>query len=235
MTQEYQPLRTRDVDLAFSPRAPLAGDLKQALIKAGFNEELSGESTPPVTHYTLGKEEPGFYAEFLTVLQGDGLRRDGQRDLTMAKAGITAQKLRYLDLLLIAPWKLSIGPENGLSVDQPVDILVPNPVSFMVQKVLIHGRRDAHKKAQDVLYIHDTLELFGASLEKLRTVWKDEVRPKMPARTAKTAMTTATELFESVTDVIRDAARIPQDRTLQPENIRAASEYGLEEVFGPHS
>lgn len=45
VTQEYQPLRTRDVDLAFSPRAPLAGDLKKALINAGFNEEFSGEST----------------------------------------------------------------------------------------------------------------------------------------------------------------------------------------------
>ena len=233
VTQEYQPLRTRDVDLAFSPRAPLAGDLKKALINAGFNEEFSGESTPPVTHYTLGEDELGFYAEFLTVLQGDGLRRDGQRDLTMAKAGITAQKLRHLELLLIAPWKISIVPEIGIPVNQPVETLIPNPVSFLVQKFLIHGRRDANKKAQDVLYIHDTLELFGASLDQLRTVWEDEVRPKMPPRTVKTAMTTATELFENVTDVIREAARIPQDRRLQPENILAASKYGLEEVFGP--
>lgn len=141
--------------------------------------------------------------------------------------------MRHLDLLLIAPWKINIGPENGIPVDQPVDALVPNPVSFMVQKFLIHGRRDANKKAQDVLYIHDTLELFGGSLDQLRTVWEDLVRPKMPARTARTAMTTATQLFENVTDVIRDAARIPQDRRLQPENILAASKYGLEEVFGP--
>lgn len=232
MAQDYQPLRTRDVDVAFSPRAPLAGDLKEALTKAGFNEELSGESKPPVTHYLLGEEASGFYAEFLTVLKGDGLKRDGQRDLTMAKAGITAQKLRHLDLLLIAPWKISIVPENGVPVDQPVDILVPNPVSFMVQKFLIHGRRDANKKAQDVLYIHDTLELFSGSLEQLRIVWADEVRPKMAARTAKTAMTTASHVFESVTDVVRDAARIRQDRRLQPENIRAASLYGLEGVFG---
>jgi hypothetical protein len=233
MTQEYQPIRTRDVDLAFSPRAPLAGDLKDALAQEGFDEELFGESTPPVTHYTLGKEVLGFYAEFLTVLQGDGTRRDGQRDLTMAKAGITAQKLRHLDLLLIAPWKINIGPENGIPVDQPLDALVPNPVSFMVQKFLIHSRRDANKKAQDVLYIHDTLELFGGSLEQLRTVWEDELRPKMPTRTVKTAMTIASQLFKNATDVIRDAARIPQDRMLRPENICAASEYGLGQVFSP--
>lgn len=109
---------------------------------------------------------------------------------------------------------------------------MPNPVSFIVQKLLIHKRRDTEKKAQDVLYIHDTLELFGASLGKLRTVWDDDVRPRMPARTATRAMETATALFENVTDVIREAARIPQDRRLQPENIRAATHYGLEEVFG---
>jgi hypothetical protein len=68
-----------------------------------------------------------------------------------------------------------------------------------------------------VLYIHDTLELFGASLGKLKSVWEDEVRPKMPAKTAKRAIVIASELFENVTDVIREAARIPQDRRLQPE------------------
>ena len=119
-----------------------------------------------------------------------------------------------------------------MPVTRPVDLLVPNPVSFIVQKVLIHKHRDEKKKAQDVLYIHDTLELFGASLDKLRTVWEDQVRPKMPARTATRAMATTTKLFENVTDVIRDAARIPQDRRLQPENIRAATQYGLEEIFG---
>jgi hypothetical protein len=46
-------------------------------------------------------------------------------------------------------------------------------------------------------------------------------------------MTIANELFENVTDVIRESSRIPQDRTLQPENIRAAIQYGLEEVFRP--
>jgi hypothetical protein len=229
----YQPLRTRDVDLAFSPRAPLAGDLKQALSKAGFKEELSGESTPPVTHYALGEEKSGFYAEFLTVLKGDGLRRGGQRDLTMAKAGITAQKLRYLEVLLIAPWSIKLTSNTDVPTNQPIDLLVPNAVSFMIQKFLIHSRRDVHKRAQDVLYIHDTLQLFGASLENLRTVWEDEVRPKMPARTVKAAMTLANELFENVTDVIRESSRIPQDRTLQPENIRAAIQYGLEEVFSP--
>lgn len=231
-SQEYQPLRTRDVDLAFSLKAHIEGDLGAALKQAGFEEELSGDDTPPVTHYYLGEEDAGFYAEFLTVKQGSGKRRDGKPDLTVSKAGITAQKLRHLELLLEVPWKVQIGPESKVPIERAVDLVVPNPVSFIAQKLLIHKHRDADKKAQDVLYIHDTLELFGASLDKLQTVWEGEVRPKMQVPTVKRAMAMATQLFENVTDTIRNAARIPQDRNLQPENLRAAIQYGLNEVFG---
>jgi len=110
---------------------------------------LSGEYTPPVTHYRLGEEDAGFYAEFLTAKKGDGMRRDGKPDMTVSKAGITAQKLRYLDMLLEAPWSVRIGPETKVPIKRPVDLVVPNPVSFIIQKLLIHKRRDADKKAQD--------------------------------------------------------------------------------------
>lgn len=38
--QEYQPLRTRDVDIAFSLDAPLQGDLQKALSKAGLQRRI---------------------------------------------------------------------------------------------------------------------------------------------------------------------------------------------------
>lgn len=227
----YLPLRTRDADVALSIHAPLAGDIRAALDKAGFHEEFSGEHTPPITHYRLGDQDGGFYAEFLTPLQGDGLKRDGSPDVTVSKAGITAQKLRHVDLLLIAPWTVHVGPEMEKPVAAPVDVLLANPVTFIVQKLLIHKYRKGDKKAQDVLYIHDTLELFGASLDQLRTVWTDAVRPTMPAKTAKAIATTASALFREVTDTIRDAARIPQDRQLAPDRIRAACGYGLAEIL----
>ena len=108
---------------------------------------------------------------------------------------------------------------------------VPNPASFIVQKLLIHSDRRPAKRAQDVLYIHDTLELFGGSLDELRRLWREIVRPTMPARTAKRAEAVARDLFGRVTDTIREAARIPQDRRLAPENVRRACEYGLGEIL----
>ena len=131
------------------------------------------------------------------------------------------------------PWTVRVGPVSGVPLAEAADLLVPNPVSFIVQRLLIHGERDPRKKAQDVLYVHDTFELFGASLEALRAVWADAVRPPMPPKTARRAEKTAHDLFAAVTNTIREASRIPQDRHPLPEDIRAACHLGLEAVLGP--
>jgi len=225
----HLPLRTQDTDLAFSADEALKGNVRKALTAAGFIEEFFGEDSPPATHYRLGDEDSGFYAEFLTPLVGSGTKR-GKRDATASKAGITAQKLRYLEILLMKPWTLRVGPEGQVPIEAAVDLFVPNPTSFMVQKLLIHSDRRPAKKAQDVLYIHDTLELFGGSLGELRRLWVEEVRPAIPRPWARRAEAAARELFAEVTDTIRDAARIPQDRQLAPENVQRACAYGLSQI-----
>ena len=108
-TLAYQPLRTRDADVAFSASNSLAGNMGAALKAAGFREELAGENTPPVTWYRLGGDDQGFYAEFLAPLVGSGTKRDGTDDATLTKAGVTAQKLRHVDLLLTSPWTIDFG------------------------------------------------------------------------------------------------------------------------------
>lgn len=227
----YLPLKTQDADLVFAPDAALAGDVREALIGADFEEEYFGDDSPPATHYGLGKEGHAFYAEFLTPLHGSGIKRSGKPDATVSKAGITAQKMRYLELLLVSPWSVRVGPERGLPIDAHLDLFVTNPTSFIVQKLLIQSHRPPGKRAQDVLYIHDTLALFGGSLAELRRLWSEEIRPAMAPRTATRARTIAAQLFAQVTDTIRDATRIPQDRRLAPENVQRACQYGLGEIF----
>lgn len=224
---DYDPLLTRDTDLAFGTDAPLEGDIRAALAAVGFEEELSGDHNPPVTHYALGEDDAGFYAEFLTPLRGSGIKRSGEPDITVAKAGITAQKLKHLDALLLAPWPIRIGPEQGVGVPAPIDVLVANPVSFIAQKLLIQKYRSPAKRTQDVLYIHDTIELFGASLPILHEVWTEVIRPAIGATTARNVLARSEATFSGVTDVIRDAARIPQDRSLSPDRLRASCQLGL--------
>ena len=227
----YQAVQTRDVDVAFSLDAQLEGDIADALRKAGFREDFRGEDAPPVIQYRLGDEDQGFYAEFLTSLRGSGVKRDGTPDATLAKAGVTAQKLRHLDLLLIHPWTVRLDSATGVPLAAPAEVRLANPVCFIAQKLLIRNERRSEKQAQDGLYIHDTLELFGSELELLRAEWRDKIRPAISPKIAETVERLYREQFGVVDDVIRTAARIPQDRTLTPDRLQAACLYGLEAIF----
>lgn len=228
----YQPLTTKDTDLAFSVEAPLDGDIKAALEKAGFGEKLSGESHPPVTHYELSEDDAGFYAEFLTPLVGSGLKRDGKPDATISVAGVTAQKLRHLEILFIDPWVITIGPDKGFPLASAVDLQLANPTSFIVQKLLIQQDRTPSKRAQDVLYTHDTLELFAGVLPELKASWEQRIRPKLSERTARHVVELSAASFLSVTDTIRDAAQMAQGRNLSPERLRSFCQGALREVIG---
>ncbi|HET7464112.1 MAG TPA: GSU2403 family nucleotidyltransferase fold protein [Longimicrobium sp.] len=227
----YQPVLTLDADLAFSLHEPIEGDIAAALKEAGFREHLSGEHTPPISHYTLGDERHGFYAEFLAPLHGSGVRRSGVPDTTVRRAGVTAQKLRYMDVLLTAPLVVGLGGE-GFPLMPTAEVRLANPVAFIVQKLLIQRERMPAKRPQDVLYIHDTLDLFGSSLDALAAMWRERIRPSLARSTARNVEQLAREQFAQVTDVIRDAARIPQDRTLSSEELRARCEYGIKVLLG---
>ncbi len=228
---EYQPIFTRDTDLAIAGGTPIEGDIKAALVEHGFEEQLTGAHKPPVAHYILGKENGGFYAEFLTPLIGSGVKRSGASDATEAIAGISAQKIRHLDILLVDPWVITLNKKSGVPLPSPKDVQVANPLCFMVQKFLIQKDRPSAKQAQDVLYIYDTIELFGALLAEFREAWKTAISPALGNRLSNTVLALSTETFANVNDVIRTAARIPQDRTLTPEQIRQTCNYAFEEIL----
>jgi hypothetical protein len=228
---EYQPVFTRDTDLAFANRAPIEGDIKAALIQHGFKEQLTGEHKPPVAHYTLGDENGGFYAEFLTPLIGSGLKRSGEQDATMAMAGISAQKIRHLDILLVDPWVITLAPQIGVLLPSSMDVQVANPLCFMVQKFLIQEYRPAAKQAQDLLYIFDTIELFGALLDDFRERWKTCVSPALGDNLSKKVLALSMNTFSNVNEVTRTAARIPQDRNLTPEQMQQTCQLAFEHIL----
>lgn len=228
----YQPLITRDTDLAFANAELMDGSIKNALLGHGFKEELTGEHKPPVTHYTLGEENKGFYAEFLTPLVGSGMKRGGKADATLEKAGISAQKIRHLDILLVHPWTIKLEPQHGIPLTSPIDIQVANPLCFMVQKFLIQKDRQPDKQAKDILYIYDTIELFGALLEEFNKSWNAAIMPALGDKQSNRVLELSNATFAKVTDVIRTAARIPQDRKLSPEQIQQTCEYAFKTILG---
>jgi len=229
---EYLPLTTLDTDIAVPSRLKVVDtDVRERLIASGFEEERLGHDQPPATHYRLGNAKTAFYAEFLTPLFGPEHGRDGRRKATRRIAGVASQQLRYLEVLLFAPWTVSLGRSNGFPLANPMEARIANPASFLAHKLLIHNKRTASKFAKDVLYIHDTLEIFGARLEDLNREWRTKVKPRIHANAVRKIQRAATDLFGGVNDSIRDAAQMTVARKLSPEAVRERCHFGLTRIF----
>jgi hypothetical protein len=230
---DYEPLGTFDTDIAVPSNLPTASEeMRQRLLDNGFREELLGETQPPVAHYYATTSDSGFYAEFLTPLIGGNVKRGGKRDATTRIAGAPVQKLRHLELLLEAPWEVTIGAGNGYATAVVRRVHVPNASAFLAQKILIHKKRHPADRAKDILYIHDTIETFGGSLEAIREQWESKVKPTLHARAVRQVENAGETHFKEVNDTIREAATIAVGRHLSPEMVREVCEYGWSQAYG---
>ncbi len=230
---DYAPLMTLDADVAAPVRLEDGdNDIRERLLANGFEEERLGQDNPPATHYRLADSKTGFYAEFLTPLIGSEHGRGGKRKATRRIAGVVSQQLRYLDVLLNAPWTVNLDQSKGFPFDEAKQIQIANPASFLAHKILIQEKRNRAKFAKDVLYIHDTLEVFGARLPELNEEWKNQFKPQLHANSVRKIERGAANIFGEVNDAIREAAQMAARRQLSPEAIRESCHMGLKRVFG---
>lgn len=229
--QEY--LFTRDSDLLFSQDMPSQVDIRSALTANGFVEQLQGNHRPPAAHYSLGAEDEGFYAEFLTPLIGSADKRDGTPDATATIAGVSAQKVRYLDILQPDPWVVTLGPQSDFPVAQPMDLLVASPLRFMVQKFLIKESRTPDKQAQDLLYVYETLQLFSNCFDLFNREWHERVAPSMHAGWARRIQTLWEQSFTSSDDLLVTASRMAPARTppISAKQMSIVLKLGYNKIF----
>ena len=229
---DYEPLGTFDTDIAVPLDLPASGgQIRARLLERNFREELMGDMQPPAAHYRVETGDNSFYAEFLTPLEGSAVKRGGRRDVTARVSGVSVQKLRYLELLLQNPWDVMIDPATGYPTPGVRRILLPNAAAFLVQKILIHEKRDRDRRAKDILYIHDTIETFGGNLAAIREQWQTNVRPALKAKATRVVERTAEEYFREVDDTTREAARIATGRKLTPEMVREVCAFGWQQIF----
>lgn len=161
----YEPLATLDADIALPTRLRVTGDeIYKRLASNGFKAEFLGHHKPPATHYRLTDPGIEFYAEFVAPLAGSAVTRSGRSKATHNVGGISSQNLRYVEVLLARPWSGTVSASNGFPLANDTPGQIANPVSFIVQKILIHGRRNRDERAKDILYMHDTIDTFGQEL-----------------------------------------------------------------------
>lgn len=100
-----------------------------------------------------------------------------------------------------------------------------------MQKLLVLDRRPRVKQAQDVLYIHDTLELFAPELHELARVWREDVRGTLDDHWKRELYRACDHVFGELDDRVRDAAAIPQDREIDPARMQAMCRAALVELL----
>jgi Nucleotidyltransferase len=234
---DFQPLMTSDVDIATEGRSRVQGSSMRDLLRQnGFTEELSGDERPPVTEYRLGEEDGALYVEFLAPQAGGPTRRDGSSDATIEVAGITAQKLKYLEVLLTEPWRVRLNDANGFPLGKDrISIKVPNPPAYLMHKVLVLRDRQSGKQPKDVLYVHDTILMFSNAFDELR-VQAELVAKSMHPRSMRTFHDCRAEFFGRLDDRLRNAERVAREsgRASPPtaDQIRLVCQQGLERIFG---
>jgi Nucleotidyltransferase len=227
----YLPLTTLDGDVAIPPKLKAhETTVRQRLLDAGFKEEFVGDDRPPATHYHYGKGG-SFYAEFLTPLGGSEYDRSGKRKATTEVGGISSQLLRYIEILMISPWKVELGKENGYSLSRKLKVQIANPTSFLAQKILIHEEREPRDRAKDLLYIHDTIDVFSENLGELQKIFGQEIAPRLHSRKRAKVEGAVERLFGKVADTIREAAVMAVGRNLSADRLAETSQAGLKEIF----
>jgi len=163
------PLLTYDIDLASRGRVSVRGgkSVHKLLLEIGLEEEYTGNCTPPMVKYFPKDKTPSMYVEFLTPLHGSESKR-GASDVTQKiQPDLSAQKLRFLDLLLKNPWTINTSSVLGLEKHPNLVVKIPHPSMFIMQKILISGRRTDKSRAKDFAYIYQVLGYLREGWEAL--------------------------------------------------------------------
>ena len=140
---QQNPMTTFDLDIAVPGRLETLGSrsLSNMLTDGGFSGHLRGATPPPATvyqHVRHGDNLAAIYVELLTPLAGSENTRDGKKRVqTEIQQEVTAQLIRYLDLLQLNPMTIYCSDIPVLGITDPKRVLrIPNPGMYIVQKVL---------------------------------------------------------------------------------------------------
>ncbi len=156
-------LLTQDIDVASRQKLPPKGrpSLLSLLKKSGFTPALGGPVSPDLMKFVQQDSDPKWEVEILCPR--------GSKNALEIQEGVTAQALSYTELLLYRPWRIQIPAERlDSSASGSIEVRVPNPAAYVMQKILIRNkRRRAEERQKDCHYIYEVAVVFRNALDHL--------------------------------------------------------------------
>ncbi len=213
-----RPMVTYDLDVATASSLPRRGESLSALLsQAGFAPDKEGR---PTNKYQLAAGG-NMTMEFLCPMTALSTKVKEQRPaLVTLPADATAEALDYLDLLLLNPLRINLRNVPPLEVQKDFHVRVPNPVGYVMQKVLVRTRRASlQKRKKDSYYMYETALVFRAAGRIRREA--QSLAGQFPTKWGKRFAQDAAALYghenaEGVQDAVEvaQANRVELDKTM---------------------
>lgn len=145
--------RTFDLDAAVPRRLLLGGRsrLDSLLAARGYAPVLGGTSGLPAQTYENPAHSDLLPIEFLAPLTGNG-----QETIVEIQEGVTAQALRYLDLLLENAFDVRIRAQTLDSSPEELTVRIPIPGAYVFHRGLISESGGSRRRGKDLYYIFET-------------------------------------------------------------------------------
>lgn len=206
---QQAPLATFDLDIAVPDKLKEIGatNLNTMLTEGGFTEHLRGSTPPPATvyqHVRHGEKPAPIYVELLAPLTGSDNTRDEKKKVqTEVQQKVTAQLIRYLDVLQVNPIAVQCNTLPFLGIDDPAMTLrIPNPGMYIIQKVLCREKRRPNKKDKDLAYVYDVVSIFRTRWQQIgKDILQLETENAKYAPWINKALKSLTQLFDSPTSI----------------------------------
>jgi hypothetical protein len=93
------------------------------------------------------------------------------------------------------------------------------------------AERNPQDRAKDILYIHDTIEVFSGNLEELQGIFGTQIQSRLHPKKVRELTSAADVLFGAVNDMIRESVRMATGRRLNAEAMIESCRAGLKEIF----
>jgi hypothetical protein len=201
---KLKPLTTFDLDWSVpQPLAERGENLHDRMLKAGFEAYRSGSAKLPVIQYVpagKGLNSP-IYVEFITPRKGGKYNREGDNQgIVEVQSGLFAQTDPYLGLLLAETIPVNVASIPELELSDEHSFRVPNPMCFIVQKILIRENRGQRKQENDACHIYDVAILTHNRWQEMRAALQQIVDSKQfPSKWFSDARAVLQRMFESST------------------------------------